>query len=573
MTSEISRLGGKGNGLVGLTQNTDLGFSVPEFEVIETPLHEDYLKQFELAKIVAMIQTRATGQPHFGRVLRAPRSVEEKCEELACKFNGRPVAVRSSGVISEDSGKHSGAGIYDTFILEANQLTPQTLLEKVLGVYASVNSPRAVKYRQQTGLDEERMAVVVQEFIEPDWSGVMYTSNPSYSADLAIEFIRGRNAVVDGAKGTFIIDFDKRTKKPVFKSENIDEHDYRRVKGIDLDRLVRIGVQLERRTFPSDIEFAVKDGEVYLLQQRQITDLEKPQRVTLPKKYSDKVELIGVANIKRGNGIVRFPAIKLEEIGDVHDRIGILATLDPERAHQMIRDYFDNLMDADKRYKDGYVLVTPHFSDTIMPSFSLLLPHIKVVPTIDNLTPHKKAVITTRYPNISSHIMTIARERGIPYASFEHSEELFEDVRTGDNLAIYFSGRKAHVFREKTPPKSIRELHPDLSFVVEEWEGGSISARSSKYLDSDRPYTNDFLLFLNQTTGRNWTFEGFNGVMGGTYTDEKNRQIVMQMSQMSGQYHQLSFPDSKWMRHCGYKPVAPKERQKIMQDYKKHLTE
>src|SRR3989344_4682473 len=104
--SDVSRLGGKGAGLVWLSQNTDLGFEVPEFEVVDTSYYEEWQRQLGIAKLAAILKSKASGNREFVNV-PFPRRLEEKCVELAQRFEGREVAVRSSAVVSEDSEKHS----------------------------------------------------------------------------------------------------------------------------------------------------------------------------------------------------------------------------------------------------------------------------------------------------------------------------------------------------------------------------------------------------------------------------------------------------------------------------------
>ena len=161
--NKLAVFGGKAKGLVWLTENTDLGFQVPEFDTIAPSYYEDIIKQRLVAQIAGMLQTKATGQPHTGSIIGVPKGLEDRCKELANQFSGKSVMVRSSGVLSEDSDIYSGAGIYDSFEIRASKLSPQTLLDAVLKVYTSVESERARQYRRDSGLRDEKMEVIVQE--------------------------------------------------------------------------------------------------------------------------------------------------------------------------------------------------------------------------------------------------------------------------------------------------------------------------------------------------------------------------------------------------------------------------
>jgi len=183
----ISRLGGKGAGLVWLTKNTDLGFNVPEFEIIDISFYEDYLFY-----LVSDDDSR-----------NCPDNLREKCSGLAKKFNGKNIAIRSSGVISEDSDKFSGAGIYDTFFLKKEAVNSENLEMAVLNVYKSVNCDRAIQYRKESGLADEKMAVVVQKFADGS-NGVAMSRLPAMAGIVPILWSDKTGAVVQGYKGAAI---------------------------------------------------------------------------------------------------------------------------------------------------------------------------------------------------------------------------------------------------------------------------------------------------------------------------------------------------------------------------------
>lgn len=86
---------------------------------------------------------------------------------------GRPrVAVRSSG-LREDSAAQSFAGQHDTVL---DVCGDEDVLDAVLRCWASLWSDRATVYRDTDAPDA--LAVVVQEMIHTDVSGVMFTVDP-----------------------------------------------------------------------------------------------------------------------------------------------------------------------------------------------------------------------------------------------------------------------------------------------------------------------------------------------------------------------------------------------------------
>ena len=97
------------------------------------------------------------------------RDIRESHRELGAEF----VAVRSSG-IAEDGLTASMAGQHDTYL----GCTEVDLMGRVDDCFRSVNNTRAVAYREENGITEDRIAVIVQRMIDPLYSGVLFTADP-----------------------------------------------------------------------------------------------------------------------------------------------------------------------------------------------------------------------------------------------------------------------------------------------------------------------------------------------------------------------------------------------------------
>lgn len=76
----------------------------------------------------------------------------------------RVVAIRSSAVRSEDGEDMTGAGVYDS--VAADPRDPVAFRQAIEKVFASTNSPRAVQYRKQHGIDGEQMGLVIQQYCD-----------------------------------------------------------------------------------------------------------------------------------------------------------------------------------------------------------------------------------------------------------------------------------------------------------------------------------------------------------------------------------------------------------------------
>jgi len=117
---------------------------------------------------------------------------------LEAAFGTRPVAVRSSAP-GEDSAGASFAGLHESYV---NVVGAVAILEHVRRVWASLWSDRALLYRQELGLDPARsaMAVLIQELVAGECSGVVFSQSPVEPAEALVEAVPGLNqGLVDGS--------------------------------------------------------------------------------------------------------------------------------------------------------------------------------------------------------------------------------------------------------------------------------------------------------------------------------------------------------------------------------------
>ncbi|WP_423751178.1 phosphoenolpyruvate synthase [Salinirarus marinus] len=203
------------------------------------------------------------------------------------------VAVRSSAT-AEDLPDASFAGQQETFL----NVTEEDLLHRVKECWASLFSQRAIYYRNQKGFPhrEVDIAVVVQQMVDAEKSGVMFTSHPSTGEPrIIIEAAWGLGeAVVSGAVSpdNYVIDRESgdveevtvaekkvmhvksETGETVERDVGEDRRDRQVLTEAEIDRLVELGRRVEDHYgTPQDVEWAIADGEVYMLQSRPITTI------------------------------------------------------------------------------------------------------------------------------------------------------------------------------------------------------------------------------------------------------------------------------------------------------------
>jgi pyruvate, water dikinase len=206
-----------------------------------------------------------------------------------------PVAVRSSAT-AEDLAGASFAGQQDTIL---NVVGAVALLRAVRRCWSSLFTAQAIFYRCQRGFDdcEVSMAVVVQKMVNSAKSGVSFTVDPVLRNhyQMVIEGVWGLGeGIVSGQITPDHYKLDRETYELVFefipdkkimfcqdaaggvgKQPVPAEQVAARVLSTDeLRHLVDLGNQVEDHFgCPQDIEWAVEDSVIYLLQSRPITCL------------------------------------------------------------------------------------------------------------------------------------------------------------------------------------------------------------------------------------------------------------------------------------------------------------
>ncbi len=205
------------------------------------------------------------------------------------RLNAKTVAVRSSAA-EEDAAVASFAGVYLTRL---NVKSAAAVHQALKDIRESAFTPAASAYRQKCGINgSPRMAAVVQEFLMPDVSGVLFLRDPvDKSERIVIEASWGLGeavvagwvtpdrwvlslrgdvisaetsdkdiAVVAAETGTQTIEVDAaRRKLPCLGPASLRE----------LVELARACERVFGR--PQDIEWAIDSHQVWLLQSRPIT--------------------------------------------------------------------------------------------------------------------------------------------------------------------------------------------------------------------------------------------------------------------------------------------------------------
>jgi pyruvate,water dikinase len=174
-------------------------------------------------------------------------------------LNVELVSVRSSASNEDQSGA-SNAGQYETCLF----VDRLHLMESVQKCLDSLDSHRVKDYAEHFELSKGTMNIVVQEMIDSDKAGVLFTAGPNNGSAILIEAVDGQGEnLVSGQVTARRYEISRKCYRPC-ADDLLNES--------EIKRLYETGKQI-RSTFgeEKDIEWAIKDGKLYLLQMRPIT--------------------------------------------------------------------------------------------------------------------------------------------------------------------------------------------------------------------------------------------------------------------------------------------------------------
>jgi len=355
------------------------------------------------------------------------KSIRSKYKEL-CKREGEEVfvAVRSSAT-AEDLPDASFAGQQDTFL---NMKGEQTVIDAVKKCWASLYGARAIYYRVKQGFDHSKvnLCAVVQMMVDAEKAGVMFSSHPSTGEPLTI--IEGSwglgETVVSGSVSPdyYMVDNNTKTiKERRIATKNVmhtkdpktgktmdipvpaDKKNAKVLEDDEILKLVDFGDVLEDLYgIPQDIEWAIKNKEIFILQSRPITTI---------KKKKDPNEKVATTAILEGLGA--SPGIAYGEAKLVSDASEL------------------------GKVKDGDILVAVMTTPDMVPAMK------------------RAAAIVTDEGGLTCHAAIVSRELGCPAVVGTRRATL---VLT-DGMKITIDGEKGLVFEGKKEVAAPAAAHPE----------------------------------------------------------------------------------------------------------------
>ena len=294
--TDAARVGGKGANLAALER---AGFPVPPAFVLTTAAFRRFLAHCDEGASPAQLAATPVPDGVDTALAEAERTLHER-------DGGERVYVVRSSATAEDGTAASFAGQHETYYY----VRPGQLSDMVHHCWLSLYTANAVAYRRAHGIDTGHvaMAVIVQRMVAAEVSGVSFSVNPLDGDPEAIvtEACWGMGAALVDGRVTPDRYVATRTRPAVLERHIADKRvmvpthlpadgqqrlievprEKRRSATLDDTMVIAVSQLAERaeRAFgpPQDIEWAVSEGRLWLLQSRPITTLAQAAKAAPP---------------------------------------------------------------------------------------------------------------------------------------------------------------------------------------------------------------------------------------------------------------------------------------------------
>jgi pyruvate,water dikinase len=462
-------VGGKGANLGEMTQ---AGIPVPPGFIVTSESWYQFLEETglskEIKKLLDGIDVQDTKKlQKISEEIKwlitssqMPNSIQDKIRSYYGQLSADRemlVAVRSSAT-AEDLPDASFAGQQASFL---NIKGDTDVVRTVQKCWASLFEARAIFYRVQQKFDHFKVgiAVPVQKMVQSDVSGIMFSINPVTNDmdSIIIEAVYGLGEYIVGGVITpdhYEIDKSslaiknktivKQTHKLALRKDGGNEdvaipEEWQNIQKLwdeSIAPLADISRKLEKHYGkPQDSEWAVENGQVFIVQTRPITTVNIVKAANSQKIDTQTQEIL--KTIPLISGAAASPGVAAGPVVVIHspDEIDLV--------------------------KDGDVLVTEMTTPDFVPAMK------------------RAAAIVTNLGGRTCHAAIVSRELGIPCVV--GTTTATQMLMTGDIVTV--NGGGGTVYRGGTPHKSLK-LEAQKA---EEEETANIKTQTKIYVNLAEP--------------------------------------------------------------------------------------
>ena len=286
---ELNKVGNKAKFLVEMS---NAKFNIPQGIIVDSDTYKEIIEDNNITKKINNLLSKLTKE----NTLEISNKINKLFDSITINSNilneinlliknNKLYAVRSSGT-KEDLDNYSFAGQYETFLNVPAYEVPK----RIIDCYKSMFRETILSYLLNNNIpfNDLGMTVIIQEMVPSELSGICFTLNPITGKDteMLIEVGEGLGEnIVSGkiAPEQYYYDWYHNTYNYDKKNKLISKKLLREITKTFLDIKLHFG-------YPCDIEFAIANNKLYILQSRQITKI----------KYQGIKDIWSTADFKDG---------------------------------------------------------------------------------------------------------------------------------------------------------------------------------------------------------------------------------------------------------------------------------
>jgi pyruvate,water dikinase len=355
-----------------LSQLARAGFTVPRGVCLTTWAYESFVGDSDIVNTIRMeLGRKSLDEMRWEEIWDAALriraafmsqplsdSLQSTIAEVLSAFDSStPLAVRSSA-IGEDSADRSFAGLHESII---GVRRTNAVRDAVRLVWASLWSDAALLYRKELGLDpaRSRMAVLIQEMVDDDRSGVAFARDPREprTEHAIIESVPGPcSLLVDGMVDPDRWEIHRKTRsviawRPGQREGSNDDGPL--LEPRDLEKILETLLSVEQLfSWAPDIEWTGRSETLTVLQARPITTVAPEEDDKRSWYLSLRPSDLRLRDLRKRVSEQLIP--ELEALGQAL-AAEQLDPLDDEQLAQAIRARADSVAEWKKIYWDEFI--------------------------------------------------------------------------------------------------------------------------------------------------------------------------------------------------------------------------
>jgi pyruvate,water dikinase len=445
---DVPLVGGTG---ANLGEMVKIGMPVPNGFAITVNAYDQFLDENDIEPEIEKV-VKETDVTDPDELMRASKNIQKKImnskvpkevakesitayRKICGRFKKSYVAVRSSAT-AEDLPGASFAGQQATFL---NIRGETNLIEALKGCWASLFTARAIFYRHENKIQENKVkiSVIIQKMVQSEVSGVMFSMDPVTNEKdrIIIEAVWGLGElIVQGSivpdtykvqKGTFDIlskEISDQAVELIKKGEKTKQtdvakakRDAQKISDDEIIKLAKISDKLQSHYyFPQDTEWAKEKGKLYIVQTRPVTTIGSSKKA-LKERGDGKMKLAENPIVK---GAPASPGIGIGEV---------IILKSPKEIDKV---------------KAEDVLVTKMTSPDFVPAMK------------------KASAIVTDEGGLTSHAAIVSRELGVPcVVGTKNATKTLKDgmmITVDGTRGIVFMGGKIKVEKLKDEKPKVK---------------------------------------------------------------------------------------------------------------------